>query len=72
MNIISSMLPLNGYGRNNPLGDVMRELTLALQQKLRIDATNYLEDNMIEHINILHELKHIKTKAQSRYETNNI
>lgn len=69
MNTIDSM---NGYGWNNMLETLRYELTLALQQKLRIDATNYLEDNMIERINILHELKHIKTKAQSRYETNKI
>jgi hypothetical protein len=69
MRTIDSM---NGYGWNNLLETLRYELTLALQQKLRIDATNYLEDNMIGHMNILHELKHIKTKAQSRYETNNI
>lgn len=69
MNTIDSM---NGYGWNNLLETLRYELTLALQQKLRIDATDYLRDNMIEHMNILHELKHIKTKAQSRYETNKI
>ena len=69
MNTIDSM---NGYGWNNLLETLRYELTLALQQKLRIDATDYLRDNMIGHMNILHELKHIKTKAQSRYETNNI
>ena len=69
MKTIDSM---NGYGWNNLLGTFRYELTLPLQQKLRIDATDYLRDNMIGHMNILHELKHIKTKAQSRYETNNI
>ena len=68
MNTIDSM---NGFGWNNLLETLRYELTLALQQKLRIDATDYLRDNMIGHMNILHELKHIKTKAQSRYETNN-
>jgi hypothetical protein len=69
MNTIDSM---NGFGWNNLLETLRYELTLALQQKLRIDATDYLRDNMIGHMNILHELKHIKTKAQSRYETNKI
>jgi hypothetical protein len=69
MRTIDSM---NGYGWNNMLETLRYELTLALQQKLRIDASDYLRDNMIEHMNILHELKHIKTKAQSRYETNKI
>jgi hypothetical protein len=68
MRTIDSM---NGYGWNNLLETLRYELTLALQQKLRIDASDYLRDNMIGHMNILHELKHIKTKAQSRYETNN-
>jgi len=69
MNTIDSM---NGFGWNNLLETPRYELTLALQQKLRIDASDYLRDNMIGHMNILHELKHIKTKAQSRYETNKI
>ncbi len=69
MKTIDSM---NGYGWNNLLETLRYELTLALQQKLRIEASDYLRDNMIEHMNILHELKHIKTKAQSRYETNTI
>jgi hypothetical protein len=69
MKTIDSM---NGYGWNNMLETLRYELTLALQQKLRIEASDYLRDNMIEHMNILHELKHIKTKAQSRYETNKI
>jgi hypothetical protein len=69
MRTIDSM---NGFGWNNLLETLRYELTLALQQKLRIDASDYLRDNMIGHMNILHELKHIKTKAQSRYETNKI
>jgi hypothetical protein len=60
MKTIDSM---NGYGWNNMLETLRYELTLALQQKLRIDASDYLRDNMIGHMNILHELKHIKTKA---------
>ena len=60
MNTIDSM---NGFGWNNLLETLRYELTLALQQKLRIDASDYLRDNMIGHMNILHELKHIKTKA---------
>jgi hypothetical protein len=69
MRTIDSM---NGFGWNNLLETLRYELTLALQQKLRIDASDYLRDNMIGPMNILHELKHIKTKAQSRYETNKI
>lgn len=69
---MKTIYSMNSFGWNNLLETLRYELTLALQQKLRIDATNYLEDNMIGHMNILHELKHIKTKAQSRYETNKI